>query len=1095
MARLTVPSASSDSRRVKRAPADLRGTALPILWLVVGLLASYVYMDWALFSAVLFADRILVPTLPVPLFPPQAIILAVLLLTPPRRWWVYLLVYYVMQVMQGTWDGLPLGYTLLSNGANIIEPLVGAALFRRRCPQGAQFTYLREVGVYVGCVVVAAMLGAAWGAGARALQGFPFWVSWQGWFFGDVLASLVLTPTIVFWASAGFRGPRARSTARTAEATLLYGGLILVGWLVFGGRIRDPDTAHALIYLPVPLLVWAAVRFGPRGIMSALSLITVLAIAGMANDRGPSLSGSTSTNVLTLQLFLLGVGIPLFVLAVLVREREDAQAELEQSEQRYRAVVSNFPDGVVLLFGPDSRLVFADGQGLPQIGLSRESAEGKSLWEAFPAEVAAALAPRYEAALGGAHTAFDLSHAGRTYQTQVLSVSHTGAAVGMVVMQDVTEARRAELLAELDRAKTAFFSNVSHEFRTPLTLLLGPLEEMLAAPDERLPPEEREQLAMAYRNGLRLLKLVNTLLDFSRLEAGQVQPEYAPTDLASCTAELASLFHSAVEHAGLRLVVDCPPLPEPVYVDRDLWEQVVLNLLSNALKFTFEGTITVSLRAEAERVLLAVVDTGTGIPSDQLPYIFERFHRVQGGPARTHEGTGIGLSMVQELVQLHGGTVSVTSAVGRGSTFTVAVPRGTAHLPGERIVPASRSPRASSGAAFIEEARSWLPDEGADPPRDGELEGTLAVSGAALASSNGVGRALERPARILIADDNADTRAYLVRILRGHGTVQAVGDGATALTVARAWEPDLLLADVMMPRLNGFALLEAVRADPRLRPISVILLSARTGEQVRAEGLRAGADDYLVKPFSATELLARVDGQLALVRLRGEARAAAERQRMAADLHDTVMQEIYGLTLMAEAGRRALASGQRGQVAEYLEQVGETARRSLREMRLLVHQLRPRALAQGGLIEALEQRLNAVERRSGIAARLEVQGEIVLAPAAEEALYYIAQEALTNALKHAAASEVVVRLRASGNTTTLVVADNGCGFDPNRVVGSGGVGFATMHERAALIGAAITIEPGRQGGTAVVVRLRPAGQHPVAAPVRGAGQAARGDNG
>ena len=202
------------------------------------------------------------------------------------------------------------------------------------------------------------------------------------------------------------------------------------------------------------------------------------------------------------------------------------------------------------------------------------------------------------------------------------------------------ERRRAEALAELDRAKTAFFSNVSHEFRTPLTLMLGPVEDALADADEPLPPGQRERLETAHRSGLRLLKLVNTLLDFSRIEAGRARASYEPTDLAALTAELASNFRSACEKAGLRLVVDCPPLPEPVFVDRDMWEKVVLNLVSNAFKFTLEGEIVVRLGPVGGAAELAVRDTGTGIPAEELPRIFERFHRVEGARGRTHEGTG-----------------------------------------------------------------------------------------------------------------------------------------------------------------------------------------------------------------------------------------------------------------------------------------------------------------------------------------------------------------------------------------------------------------------------------------------------------------------
>jgi signal transduction histidine kinase len=226
------------------------------------------------------------------------------------------------------------------------------------------------------------------------------------------------------------------------------------------------------------------------------------------------------------------------------------------------------------------------------------------------------------------------------------------------------EKKRAEALAEIDRAKTAFFSNVSHEFRTPLTLMLGPLQDLLARSQTHLSPTAKEQLDLVSRNGDRLLRLVNTLLDFSRLEAGRVQAVYQATDLASFTSELASVFRSATDKAGLRLVVDCSDLGEPVYVDRDMWEKIVLNLISNAFKFTFEGEIAVSVHRVGNMAELRVRDTGVGIPAEAIPKLFERFNRVPNMPSRTHEGSGIGLALVHELVKLHGGSVSTESTRG-----------------------------------------------------------------------------------------------------------------------------------------------------------------------------------------------------------------------------------------------------------------------------------------------------------------------------------------------------------------------------------------------------------------------------------------------
>ena len=247
------------------------------------------------------------------------------------------------------------------------------------------------------------------------------------------------------------------------------------------------------------------------------------------------------------------------------------------------------------------------------------------------------------------------------------------------------ERKRLESLAEIDRAKTAFFSNVSHEFRTPLTLMLGPVEDLLAKSYTGLSPAAKSQLELVNRNGSRLLRLVNTLLDFSRIEAGRMQAIYLPTDLAAFTVELASVFRSATEKAGLQLELDCPQLDEPVFVDRGMWEKIVLNLISNAFKFTFEGSIAVSLTRSGTDAELRVRDTGVGIPSKELSRLFDRFHRIENTRSRTHEGSGIGLALVHELVKLHGGAVRVESEPGEGSTFIVSLPLGTAHLPADRI--------------------------------------------------------------------------------------------------------------------------------------------------------------------------------------------------------------------------------------------------------------------------------------------------------------------------------------------------------------------------------------------------------------------------
>jgi signal transduction histidine kinase len=416
------------------------------------------------------------------------------------------------------------------------------------------------------------------------------------------------------------------------------------------------------------------------------------------------------------------------------------------------------------------------------------------------------------------------------------------------------ERKRAEALAEIDRAKTAFFSNVSHEFRTPLTLMLGPIEELLRGRDTLLPPQI-EQLTLVRRNSRRLLKLVNTLLDFSRIEAGRAQADYRPVDLAALTADLASSFRSACERAGLTLQVECEPVGT-IYVDRDMFEKILLNLLSNAFKYTFDGGVGVSLRDAGDFVRLTVSDTGTGIPDRDLPHLFTRFYRVEGARGRSFEGTGIGLALVQELVHLHGGTIEASSTEGRGSSFTVTLPKGSAHLPAEHVRDAGDA-RAAFGHidVYVEEALRWLPE--ADDREGADLTDGVSVRNA--------GR------RVLLVDDNADLRAYLRHLLEGRFAVETASNGEEAFAAATARVPDVIVADVMMPKLDGFGLLRQVRAHPALSMVPVILLSARAGEEARIEGLQGGADDYLVKPFSARELVARVDSALEIARVRLEA--------------------------------------------------------------------------------------------------------------------------------------------------------------------------------------------------------------------------------
>jgi signal transduction histidine kinase len=423
--------------------------------------------------------------------------------------------------------------------------------------------------------------------------------------------------------------------------------------------------------------------------------------------------------------------------------------------------------------------------------------------------------------------------------------------------------RRADMLAELDRAKTDFFSNVSHEFRTPLTLMLGPIEDGMLDSAQPLPAAQRARFELVRRNALRLEKLVNTLLDFSRVQAGRMEADVVAVDLAALTADLASGFRSVVESAGLAFTVRCAPLWPPARVDVAMWEKIVLNLVSNAFKFTFEGGITVTLEQHGMQARLVVADTGIGIEATHRDKVFERFQRVAGARSRSYEGSGIGLALVRDLVELQGGSIGLESVPGQGTAFTVTLPLAQ---DARAAAPAPAAPNARMLASFTGEAGRWLPHGSladADP---------AAATDAVPLPSAAVARA-----RVLVADDNADMRDYLARLLGQHWEVLLAATGIEALETARRRRPDVIVSDVMMPELDGLGLIARLRADPELAETPLLLLSARAGEEARIEGIEAGADDYLVKPFGARELLTRIDSQLMRARMRAIERASASR--------------------------------------------------------------------------------------------------------------------------------------------------------------------------------------------------------------------------
>jgi signal transduction histidine kinase/DNA-binding response OmpR family regulator len=403
-----------------------------------------------------------------------------------------------------------------------------------------------------------------------------------------------------------------------------------------------------------------------------------------------------------------------------------------------------------------------------------------------------------------------------------------------VIMTDAVsyqnERKRQKALEELDRARTEFFQNVSHELRAPLTMLLTPLQDILNEPGIVLPAAARDTVETSIRAGDRLQRVADELLNLSRSESGALMPDREDIDLASLTADVVEGYRSAIE-GRLNLRVDMPNEPLRAYVDRIMWTTIVANLVNNAVKFTPEGEVTVSLSGDDSQVILTVVDTGIGIPQDEQAHIFERFHRVSN--VDQQPGSGIGLALVSEMTAAHGGSVGVTSEPGEGSQFIVRLPR-------------------YNGSAVAADTA-----ESAGPEPSGEFTG-------------------EQP-RLLIIEDEPDLRGYLTKLFTKDGyAVEAMGDAETALTFLESNAPDMVVTDVMLPGQSGLEMLGTLRQDERNARLPVVVLTARVDPEATLEAFAQGADDFVVKPFNSAELLARVRAHYQMNQLRDNAIGQAE---------------------------------------------------------------------------------------------------------------------------------------------------------------------------------------------------------------------------
>ncbi|WVQ71976.1 hypothetical protein IAR50_001519 [Cryptococcus sp. DSM 104548] len=463
------------------------------------------------------------------------------------------------------------------------------------------------------------------------------------------------------------------------------------------------------------------------------------------------------------------------------------------------------------------------------------------------------------------------------------------------------EHQRLNELAAIDRAKSLLFSNISHELRTPLTLIAGPIEDLLL---EAKDSGHKEMLLMVRRNMRRLARLVSTLMDVSRLEAGRLRATFRPVNIGTMTSDLAILFKRAIEKAKLEYIIEIDNAPENAFVDPEHWEKIVFNLIGNAMKYTLSGFVRVKLQYFDNHIVFEVKDSGVGIPRSDLHLIGERFHRVQS-VSRSHEGTGIGLSLVKELINLHGGSLEIQSVTeeesedrSHGSSFRVRIPLGCDHLPYEAIDHGNMPnlPQSTYGEGLVDEAMQWVRDnrDGMSAISSDESSIVTGESGGGTqvaSGSTGVSgmtsavhvKALdpntlyfEKTDVIMLVEDSLDTRRYMKSIFAQYCTVVEARDGREALELCAKGKPNLIISDVMMPHVDGFELLTTLKGSDELRMIPVIMLTARGADESKVSGIMAGADDYLAKPFNAREIVARAHMQLQLGKKRKHLEEAFE---------------------------------------------------------------------------------------------------------------------------------------------------------------------------------------------------------------------------
>jgi signal transduction histidine kinase len=607
---------------------------------------------------------------------------------------------------------------------------------------------------------------------------------------------------------------------------------------------------------------------------------------------------------------------------------------------------------------------------------------------------------------------------------------------------------------ERDRLKTEFFSNVSHELRTPLALILAPAERVLAEADLAPDDPARHDLEVILRNARVLLTHVNDLLDTSKIEADKLELEYAELDLAHLVRIVANNFETLAVDRSVQFVVVAPEDQVPAQVDPGRVQQVLLNLLSNAFKFTpADGTVRIELRHDGATgaVSLEVADSGPGISADHRNEVFERFHQLESASVRQTAGTGLGLHIARELVVLHGGSIGVADAPEGGALFLVELPVQA---------PAGTPVRVDGGVTL-------------DPSAPADvLVGPTGGAAAGVRKAEGLENVLagELP-RVLVVEDNEDMNGFVCEALAPDYRVHGALDGRMGLELARALKPDLIVCDFMMPEMSGDELVRAVRADPAIEATPILILTARNDSDARIGVLRAGANDYLLKPFFQPELRARADNLVKVKLTEKTLRAletANDRDRIARDLHDLVIQRVFGAGMRLSSILPAVPP----ETADRLRGVVEELDNVIADIRTTIFDLQTQEQELQGLRGGVLQLTSDAADRLGFQPRVHFSGAIdtVADRDASDQLLAVLRESLSNVIRHARATTVTVTVAAEVASLGLTVADDGIGPESGTTPVTG-FGLRNMESRAASLGGTCQVRANEPRGTVVEWRV------------------------